>query len=93
MTLAELCKKYVGKRVSDIYANKQSIPINLDADPDYQYFAVVTIDDDRKIAHISRMTGRRLVGDDATRVNYVNMRIRANDYDLISDEIESLLEG
>ena len=92
MTLAELRKKYVGKRVADSYANQHSIPIDLDADPDYQYFAEVTIDDDRKITHISKMTGRRLVGDDATRVNYENIRIRAYDYDLIEDEIESLLD-
>lgn len=92
MTLAELRKKYVGKKVSDSYANQQSIPINLDADPEYQYFAEVTIDDDRKITHISRMTGRRLVGDDATRVNYENIRINADDYDLVEDEIESLLD-
>jgi len=92
MTLAELRKKYVGKKVADSYANQHSIPIDLDADPEYQYFAEVTIDDDRKITHISRMTGRRLVGDDATRVNYKNMRIKADDYDLIEDEIESLLD-
>ena len=92
MTLAELRKKYVGKRVSDSYANQHSISIDLDADPEYQYFAEVTIDDDRKITHISRMIGRRLVGDDATRVNYENIRINANDYDLIEDEIESLLD-
>ena len=60
--------------------------------PEYQYFAAVTIDDDRKITYISRMTGRRLVGDDATRVNYENIRINADDYDLIEDEIESLLD-
>lgn len=92
MTLAALRKKYVGKRVSDSYANQHSIPINLDADPEYQYFAEVTIDDDRKITHISRMSGRRLMGDDATRVNYENIRINADDYDLIEDEIESLLD-
>lgn len=68
MTLAELRKKYVGKKVADSYANQHSIPIDLDADPEYQYFAEVTIDDDRKITHISRMTGRRLVGDDATLI-------------------------
>ena len=49
MTLAELRKKYVGKRVADSYANQHSISIDLDADPEYQYFAEVTIDDDRKI--------------------------------------------
>ena len=92
MTLAELRKKYVGKRVADSYANQHTISIDLDADPEYQYFAEVTIDDDRKITHISRMTGRRLVGDDATRVNYENIRIRMDDYDLIEDEIESLLD-
>lgn len=92
MTLAELRKKYVGKTVSDSYANQHSISIDLDADPEYQYFAEVTIDDDRKITHISKMTGRCLVGDDATRVNYKNIRIRENDYDLIEDEIKSLLD-
>lgn len=92
MTLAELRKKFVGKRVADSYANQHTISIDLDADPEYQYFAEVTIDDDRKITHISKMTGRRLVGDDATRVNYENIRIRADDYDLIEDEIESLLD-
>ena len=92
MTLAELRKKYVGKRVSDLYINQRSIPIDLDADPDYQYVAEVTIDDDRKITRISRMTGRRLVGDDATHVNYENIRINADDYDLIEDKIESLLD-
>ncbi|MBR3019682.1 MAG: hypothetical protein IKH57_21820 [Clostridia bacterium] len=92
MTLAELRKKYVGKKVSDSYANQHTISIDLDADPEYKYFAEVTIDDDRKITRISRMTGRRLVGDDATRVNYENIRICADDYDLIEDEIESLLD-
>ena len=92
MTLAELRKKYVGKKVSDSYANQHTISIDLDADPEYKYFAEVTIDDDRKITRISRMTGRRLVGDDATRVNYENIRICADDYDIIDDEIESLLD-
>ena len=91
MTLAELRKKYVGKRVADSYANQHTISIDSDGG-DYEYFAEVTIDDDRKITHISRMSGRRLVGDDATRVNYENIRIRADDYDLIEDEIESLLD-
>ena len=54
MTLAELRKKYVGKRVADSYANQHTISIDLDADPEYQYFAKVTIDDDRKITHISK---------------------------------------
>lgn len=91
MTLAQLRKKYVGKRVADSYAGQHSISIDSDAG-DYEYFAEVTIDDDRKITHISRMTGRRLVGDDATRVNYENIRIGADDYDLIDYDIESLLD-
>ncbi len=91
MTLAELRKKYVGKRVDESYANQHSISIDADTG-DYEYFAEVTIDDDRKITHISRMTGRRLVGDDATRVNYENIRISADDYDLIDYDIESLLD-
>ena len=32
------------------------------------------------------------MGDDATRVNYENIRICADDYDIIDDEIESLLD-
>ena len=91
MTLAELRKKYVGKRVSDSYMNKHSISIDSDVG-DYQYFAVVTIDDDRKITHISRMTGQRLVGDDATHVNYEDIRVSADDYGYIDYEIESLLD-
>ncbi len=91
MTLAELRKKYVGKRVDETYADQHSISIDADTG-DYEYFAEVTIDDDRKITHISRMTGRRLVGDDATRVNYENIRINADDYDLIDYDIESLLD-
>ena len=92
MTLAELRRKYVGKRVSDSYANQHSIPIDSDTG-DYQYFAEVTVNDDRRITHISRMTGRRLVGDDATRVNYENIRINADDYDLIEYDIEALLDS
>ena len=91
MTLAELRKKYVGKKVSDSYANQHSISIESNGD-DYEYFAEVTIDDDRIITHISRMTGRRLVGDDATRVNYENIRVGADDYDIIDYDIESLLD-
>ena len=91
MTLAELRKKYVGKRVSDSYAKQHTISIDSDGG-DYEYFAEVTIDDDRKITHISRMTGRRLVGDDATRVNYENIRVGADDYDIIDYDIESLLD-
>lgn len=90
MTLAELRKKYVGKRVSDSYAKQHTISIDSDGG-DYEYFAEVMIDDDRKITHISRMTGRRLVGDDATRVNYENIRVGADDYDIIDYDIESLL--
>ncbi len=91
MTLAELRKKYVGKRVSDSYTNQHSISIDSDTG-DYKYFAEVTIGDNRNITHISRMTGRRLVGDDATRVNYENIRIGADDYDIIDYDIESLLD-
>ncbi len=91
MTLAELRKKYVGKRVSDSYANQHSISIDSDTG-DYEYFVEVTIDDDRKITHISRMTGRRLVGDDATHVNYENVRINADDYDFVDYDIEALLD-
>lgn len=91
MTLAELRKKYVGKRVSDSYANEHAIHIDSELG-DNEYFAVVTIDDDRKITHISRMTGRRLVGDEATHVNYENIRISADDYDFIDYDIESLLD-
>ena len=87
MTLAQLRKKYVGKRVADSYAGQHSISIDSDTG-DYEYFAEVTIDDDRKITHISRMTGRRLVGDDATRVNYENIRIGADEYDIIDYDIE-----
>ena len=92
MTLAELRKKYVGKKVSEDYSDSYTIPIELDSNPEYQYYAEVEIDDDRKITYISRMTGKRLVGDEATHVNFENIRIRANDYDLIDDEIESLLD-
>ena len=45
MTLAQLRKKYVGKRVADSYAGQHSISIDSDAG-DYEYFAEVTIDDD-----------------------------------------------
>ena len=31
----ELRKKYIGKKVSDSYANQHSISLDLDADPDY----------------------------------------------------------
>ena len=48
MALAELRKKYVGKRVADSYANQHTISIDSDGG-DYEYFAEVTIDDDRKI--------------------------------------------
>ena len=60
MTLAELRKKYIGKRVSDSYANRHSISIDIDLD-DYRYFAEVTIDDDRKITHISKRSTREKI--------------------------------
>ena len=41
MALAELRKKYAGKRVSESYANQHSIFIDSDTG-DYEYFAEVT---------------------------------------------------
>lgn len=99
MTLKELRKKFLGSHVRVenlpdafcVQTNADETTIEWQLDDEYVYSASIHLDSTMRIKSISRMSGKALVGDDATRVNYRPIRISADDYDILEAAIESIL--
>ena len=93
MTLKELRKKYVGKVIDEedldddfnIVTDKDGRHMNFRNGDEFVFEARISLDANNKITGISRMTCRRLAGDDATHVNYEPCRVNADDYDILDD--------
>ena len=99
MNLKELRKKYLGSHVQEknlpaafrIYTYAEENIIEWETGDECVYSATIHLDKTMRIKSISRLFGKTLVGDDATRVNYRPMRISIDDYDMLGDAIESIV--
>ena len=100
MTLKEIRKKYIGLQVvmdlldSDFTVVEEGDDIVLEwrSGDEYVYEATILLDTDYRIKKISRMTGKCLIGDEATHVNYRPMRVAVDEYDLLDTSILSIVE-
>ena len=101
MTLQELRKKYIGKTLNvddldddiSMYTDENGKHIHIRTGDEYVYEAYADLDEGNKIIRISRMTCRRLVGDEATHVNYEPCRVNADDYDMLDMCLEFSIVG
>lgn len=103
MTLNELRKVYIGKRINR-ESLSESISLQIEAEnvslvfcsgDEWVYSARIQLDgeDSLQIKEISRMTCKQLLSEDATSSVYRSVRVSKDDYDILDDALKECIES